>query len=78
MKILVTIIILFCASFVASADELTYSNPIVFQRFENNETKTATPDVPGFYGGASIWIMESDGSNPKLLTSWGWNWSKTS
>ena len=67
MKILVTIIILFCVSFFASADESTYSNPIVFQRFENNETNTATPDVPGFYGGASIWIMESDGSNPKLL-----------
>ena len=67
MKILVTIIILFYFSFFASADESTYSNPIVFQRFENNETNSATPDVPGFYGGASIWVMESDGSNLKLL-----------
>ena len=49
------------------ADEFLYSNPIVFQRFENTTTDTATPDIPGFYGGASIWVMESDGSNLKLL-----------
>jgi hypothetical protein len=49
------------------ADEFLYSNPIVFQRFENSTTDTATPDIPGFYGGASIWVMESDGSNLKLL-----------
>ena len=51
----------------AKADEFGYSNPIVFQRFEVTETGSATPDIPGFYGGASIWIMESDGSDLRLL-----------
>ena len=51
----------------AKADEFGYSNPIVFQRFEVTETDSATPDIPGFYGGASIWIMESDGSDLRLL-----------
>lgn len=51
----------------SNAAESTYANPIVFQRFENAETNAATPDIPGFYGGASIWVMESDGSNLKLL-----------
>ena len=50
-----------------TADQSTYSNPVVFQRFENTETNAATPDIPGFYGGASIWVMESDGSSLKLL-----------
>ncbi|MEM7017060.1 MAG: hypothetical protein AAF512_06925 [Pseudomonadota bacterium] len=45
-----------------------YENLVVFQRFDNN---AATPDIPGFYGGASIWVMEADGSHPKLLRTSG-------
>ena len=41
-----------------------FTNPIVFQRFANTG---ATPTVPGFYGGADIWIMEGDGSSPRLV-----------
>ena len=49
------------------AAEYRYTDPVVFQRFENTGANAATPDIPGFYGGASIWVMESDGSNPQLL-----------
>ena len=45
-----------------AAPELTA--PIVFQRFENTG---ATPTMPGFYGGADIWIMEGDGSGVRLV-----------
>ena len=41
-----------------------FTNPIVFQRFANTG---ATPTVPGFYGGADIWIMEGDGSGLRLV-----------
>jgi len=41
-----------------------FTNPIVFQRFENTG---ATPSIPGFYGGADIWIMEGDGSRLRLV-----------
>ena len=52
---------------VSMAAEYRYTNPVVFQRFENTGTNIATPDVPGFYGGASIWVMESDGSRLSML-----------
>ena len=41
-----------------------YREPIVFQRFPDT---AANPTVPGFYGGASIWIMESDGTRLQQL-----------
>jgi len=41
-----------------------FTAPIVFQRFANTG---ATPTVPGFYGGADIWIMEGDGSGVRLV-----------
>ena len=41
-----------------------FTAPIVFQRFANTG---ATPTVPGFYGGADIWIMEGDGSGLRLV-----------
>ena len=41
-----------------------FAAPIVFQRFANTG---ATPTVPGFYGGADIWIMEGDGSGVRLV-----------
>ena len=50
------------ASPPAAAPEFTA--PIVFQRFANTG---ATPTVPGFYGGADIWIMEGDGSGVRLV-----------
>ena len=49
------------------AAEYRYTNPVVFERFENTQTNVATPDIPGFYGGASIWVMESDGSRLSML-----------
>ena len=45
-----------------------YAAPVVFQRFLNDN---ATPDIPGFYGGASIWIMEADGSHVVQLRNSG-------
>ncbi len=44
--------------------EEPYSSPIVFQRFANSE---ANPTIPGFYGGADIWIMEDDGSRLRRI-----------
>ncbi len=41
-----------------------FTAPIVFQRFANTG---ATPTIPGFYGGADIWIMEGDGSGVRLV-----------
>ena len=46
------------------AAEPEFTAPIVFQRFANTG---ATPTVPGFYGGADIWIMEGDGSGVRLV-----------
>ena len=48
----------------AVAAEPEFAAPIVFQRFANTG---ATPTVPGFYGGADIWIMEGDGSGVRLV-----------
>ena len=48
----------------AVAAEPEFTAPIVFQRFANTG---ATPTVPGFYGGADIWIMEGDGSGVRLV-----------
>ena len=65
-----TTIILLCFSVLASfsmAAEYSYLNPVVFQRFENTGTNVATPDIPGFYSGASIWVMESDGTRLLML-----------
>ena len=50
-----------------SAAEHEYANPVVFQRFDAGGGNAATPDIPGFYGGASIWVMEADGSMLKML-----------
>ena len=50
-----------------AADEYHYVNPVIFQRFDNTGPNAATPDIPGFYGGASIWVMESNGSYLSLL-----------
>ena len=41
-----------------------FTDPIVFQRFANTG---ATPTVPGFYGGADIWIMDGDDGSPRLV-----------
>ena len=41
-----------------------FTDPIVFQRFANTG---ATPTVPGFYGGADIWIMDGDGGGLRLV-----------
>ncbi len=46
------------------ATEPEFTAPIVFQRFANTG---ATPTIPGFYGGADIWIMEGDGSGVRLV-----------
>jgi Tol biopolymer transport system component len=48
----------------AAEEPHIYAAPVVFQRFRNDG---ATPDIPGFYGGASIWIMEANGSHATLL-----------
>jgi len=59
--------ILFGIAVNSLAAEHRYQNPVVFQRFENTGPDAATPDIPGFYGGASIWVIEADGTNPRLL-----------
>ena len=62
--------ILLCFSVLSSfslAAEYRYASPVVFQRFESTGANVATPDIPGFYGGASIWIMESDGSRLSMI-----------
>lgn len=66
MLVLLTMALALATSTVAAlAQELRqYTTPVVFQRFLSD---AATPDVPGFYGGASIWIMEADGSHVSLL-----------
>ena len=48
----------------AAAAVPEFTAPIVFQRFANTG---ATPTVPGFYGGADIWIMEGDGCGVRLV-----------
>ena len=51
----------------AKADQFSHPNAIVFQHLEVTETDSATHDIPRVFGGASIWIMKSDGSDLRLL-----------
>ena len=42
-----------------------YLSPVVIQRFAGR----ADPSLPGFYGGAQVWIMEDDGSHLRVVRS---------
>ena len=61
-----TVVLILCCLPAHGQDAEHYRTPIVFQRFSNSE---ANPTVPGFYGGAEIWIVESDGSRLQQFRS---------
>lgn len=51
------------------AAEYRYTNPVVFERFENTQTNVATPDIPGFYGG-TITQLTADSNYVSTRPRW--------
>jgi WD40 repeat protein len=51
----------------SATDGYRYRSPIVIQRFAG----AADPSVPGFYGGAEVWVMEDDGSHLRKVRASG-------